>query len=298
MTGEKRFKVDNTVLDNVAGHMVARRKGKNGPEQLPLPGIGAMTALELYTLYACFYFAERSGDVNGLVEVSITDFIERLENERYEAGETGYQTFDTQTYKEVYDALFRLYTASREYVYTRKGQTYAIQTRLLTSLGLRFAGVDAVEDQPKHRLINLNAYSEDFPVWSLTGRRPNGLVFQLSPSLTAGILGRGEHIGYSLLPEFIFGFRKTPGGGGRQALLTQFVSRQTGNEVAIHIDNLRDKLAIPGRNVNRDRESILKHLKTLKDLGEIESYSLDRRNILRVKKTAKAAGKDPPPAKA
>lgn len=295
MSDRKPFKVDNIVLQNAPRHSYPAKK-RSGPEQFPLPGIGAMTALEECVIYACYYFFQQVGDPEVMVEVSMTEFAEQLAYERREAGQEGYLTFDSGVYQEIYDALFRLYSASRLYDYRRKGQDYYIQTRLLVTLGLRYPGVDSPE--ASQEAVNMNPYSENFAVWALPGRKPNGLVFQLSPALLNGVLGKGDHhMGYSLMPPVVFELRHTPGGARISTRLLAWVIRQVSLTPAIHIDKLRKQLGIPGRNVSRDREGILKGLQLLKDREVIESFEVDRKNIVRIRKPP-AQLESPPPAKA
>lgn len=295
MNDKKPFRVDNLVLHNVAGHSVASRKPRSGPEQLPLPGIGAMTALEECVMYACYFFAERAGDPQALIHVTLTEFAERLAYERREAGQEGYLTFDSDVYQEIYDGLFRLYTASREYVLPFKGHVALVNARLLTEFGPVYPNGERADQDPN--AINLNPYSEDLAVWAFEGRKPSGLVFRLSPSLVQGLLNKGQNIGYSLMPPAVFELRHTPGGARISTRLLVWVIRQASQTPAIHIDKLRKQLGIPGRNVSRDREGILKGLQLLKDRDVIESFEVDRQNIVRITK-ATSTVEDPPPAKA
>lgn len=294
MKDQKPFRVDNLVLHNVASHSYPAKK-RSGPEQIPLPVIGPMTALEECVMYACYYFVEKVGDPTALVQVTLTDFAERLAYEWREASWEGSVTFDSEVYRDVFDALLRLHTARRIYVLPLKGQHALVSSSLLSDLGPIYAGGVRADQDPE--AVNVNTYSEDQAVWAFEGRKPVGLVFRLAPALVQGLLGKGDNIGYSLMPPLVFELRHTPGGSRISTRLLAWVIRQVSQTPAIHIDKLRKQLGIPGRNVSRDREGILKGLQLLKDREVIQGFDLDRQNIVRITK-ATSTVEDPPPAKA
>lgn len=285
---DKPFKVDNMVLQNVAAQTAPLRKPRGEFQQLSMPGFDILTPLDECVIYACYNFAEDQGDYTSLIEVSMTDFAERLDYERRELGQTGYNTFGSNVYREIADSLFRLYTASREYVVPYKGHVYYIQTRFLETLGYRYPGDLDPETVPPHMRRNANPYSEDYAVWAIEGRRPNGIVFRLSSSLTQGILGRGQHIGYSLMPPLVFEMRHTPGGSRITTRLLTWVIRQTNKTVKISLKKLRSQLHVVGRNVSRDRDSIVKGLQLLKDRNVIEDFSIDSRDMVTIHKATPA----------
>lgn len=296
---DKPFKVDNVVLQNVAAQtapLQLQKKRAEEYQQLSMPGFDILTPLEECVIYACYYFAEREGKYDQKIQVSLTEFAERLAYERRESGQ--YSTFGSDVYRDIFDALCRLHTATWLFVLSYKGSIYPLNTRFLTTLGYGYSdllGPDGLDPQtaPQHilpMLKNVNPYS-DHPaaaVWAIEGRRATSIIFQLSSDLIQGILGRGQHIGYSLMPPSVFDIRHKPGGNRITTRLLTWVIRQASNTPKISLKNLRRQLVIAGRNVSRDRDSIVKGLQFLKDDKVIEDFSIDSRDMVTIYKATPA----------
>ena len=287
------FKTDNVWLENAPNLVGIQPRGSRWatPDsegvasiQLSLPGdLGRAYPLRPFDSWvadACYYFADQQEDPTAPVRVSLADMLDRLEVTRRQTGRRQGEGFHSDVYSDINATLLRLYQTEVDLRWNREGRSVHYKTRILSGFGWEYADGKAVEDVPDRLRARMN--DGEPVVFKRTDARPVAILYTLARELTSGLLRRGpDHIGYTLRPSSMFELRSE---APLVKLLADFVWRQTEPHIRRKLSTLRKQLGIPGRNVTRDRNSLLKAGLRLVELGYFAAFSIDEFNMVDIQK--------------
>lgn len=314
MKSRNTFKVDNALIQNAPQLFASSRRG--GAVQLSLPGL-AFGPFDYWATLALFSLLDpqRPGDP---VQTTPTELLRTLEFAREVSDAlAGYETFQTEGYHLVNDALHRLYTVEvswRHYWSVRSGkvgrpkkQWVDYRGRILVSYQYTYApGVTPAHMLPPGRRQNVNTAKTlngeaGPPIWrEVDGPRPVGIEYRLSPDLVKGLTGEAGNIGATIFPVKIFKLRPTFGPYPTATRLLIWACRQTAKTMTRKLDGLAEELALRGKDRRRNRETILRGFVMLKDAGVIEGFAVEGDKITFTKAPdwhfprADEADEDPP----
>jgi len=291
MSKTRTFKVDNQLIQRAPTIFGAKLRE---PSQLALPGFGGKPPLGPFDEWAAYglYALLDPKNPGAPVRTTPTELLEVLGFARkISSALAGYETFSSDGYQMVEEALHRLFTVEleRQDFWTvktpgKKGrprkQLVIFRGRIVISYALIYPeGVTPADLLPNDQRENVNRAKHLVPnappIWKVKdGPRPVGIEYRIHPDLVRGLTGEDPNIGSTTMPFKIFELRKTFGRNPTATRLLVWVMRQTANSLTRNLDVLANELKLDTRRVTKTRDDLVKSFEMIKAAQVIESYSI------------------------
>lgn len=289
MTKSNTFRVDNRILQPAPSIFGAKMRE---PNQLALPGIsdpplGPFDEWAAYGLYALLDPANPIAPVT----TTPTKLLEVLGFAReVSTALAGYQTFSSDGYQMVEEALHRLFSVEIERqdfwnvkLSGKRGrpkrQLVVFKGRILSSYELIYpVGVTPAHLLPPEQRENVNLAIDLIPnappIWRIkNGPRPEGIRYRINPDLVKGLTGEDPNIGATIMPFKIFALRKIFGRIPTATRLLVWVMRQTAHTMTRDLDGLAKELRLDPGHPSYMRKQLINGFKMLQDNRVIETFS-------------------------
>lgn len=288
LKSQKTFQVDNQWLQR--GPSLYLTKVKD-PLQLTLPGmtrrLPPFVEWASYGLYALLDPDKPTAPVR----TTPTELLDVLGFARdFSSSLSGYETFSSDSYRMVEEALHLLYSVELErwdYWNVRKPgqkrrrrQLVRLVGRFLTSYKLIYPeGVTPADFLPDEEREDINITKgllpDSRPIWrAKDGPRPEGIEYQIDPELVRGLSKEDPHIGITRMPFKIFELRKTFGRNPTATRVLVWVMRQAANTMTRDLDGLVRELNLDTDHMSYMRGQIIKAFEMLEREGVIVSYEI------------------------
>lgn len=286
MTRSETFKVDNQLIQWSPTIYGARRPG-----QLYLPGmekpLGPFDEWATYGLYALL----DPKDPAAPVVTTPTKLLEILGFARsISSALEGYETFPSENYQMVEEALHRLYSIemAREGHWKvkipgkrgpAKTQRIVWHGRILISYALIYPeGTTPAYLLPEEQREDVNRARGQVPnappIWrATTGPKPVGIEYRIHPDLVKGMSGDDPRIGATTMPFKIFDLRKDFGHKPTATRLLVWVMRQAADTMTRDLDSLAKELNLEPTQPSRNRDAILKGFSMLQAARVIDVFT-------------------------
>ena len=282
------FGVDNWWVQNSPTLYGTRRV-----RQLYLPGMEPFSPFDLWAtlgLYSLIAPADPTAEVR-TTPTAILDVLNfaKVVNEAF-----GYPTHTSDDYRMIDEALQRLFTVEvhlrNYYNKVKKGsrgrpskEWVEYSGRILVSYKYHYPeDVTPPEVAPRSKRINVNrATTPDGqpgpPIWKLNdSSKATGISFRFAPDLVQGL--QGGNIGATIFPIELFTLRPQLQPYPIATRLLVWTLRQTRSTIDRKLDTLANEINIRGKDRKRNRESIVKYLELLEELGIVADLQVDPLN--------------------
>lgn len=289
MTDDKTFHVDNFFMQAAPGIIGARAT------QLSLPGMEPFSIFDFWVAMGCYSLVDPKKPKEP-VTVTLSQVIEVLDFAKTiatDAAGYAWATYSSDSYALIRESFHRLYSVDvnirGEYsVRTRQGgrrqrRPVEYHGRLLSSYMYIYPRDVIPPDQlPESKRKNVNQAKTlkgepGPPVWELTdGPKPEAIQFRIADEMLRGLTKEDPNIGATIFPVRVFQLRRSlPSRDKTTPTVLAWVIRQTSRRPKIALDKLVKWVGFAGRNVERNRRSVLQSLATLKKAGVIEAFDHD-----------------------
>ena len=293
MTPKKKrstFRVDNQIIQH--GPNLFGAKKPKGDLQLSLPGdFAPFGPFDQWATLALYSLLDPKKPTEP-VKTTMTELIKALNFAKEASQVTGYDTYPTDAYEMVEEALHRLFTVEVDQrslynVLTDDGgrarQAVVYRGRILVSFEYVYApGVTPPGGLPPSKLRNVNkaktaSGEAGSPIYKIADgkTRPVGIRYRFAPDMVAGLTGGGR-IGSTVFPFAFFALRPEIGNNPTATRLAIWVIRQTAQTMKRSLDGLAAELNLDPKRSSRNRDALTQAFDTLKKLDVIESFEVNR----------------------
>lgn len=278
------FKVDNWLIQNASKLFGTRRA-----VQLALPGMEPFSPFDLWATLGLYSLLD-SADPTAEVRTTPTAILDVLNFAKVVSEALGYPTYTSDDYGMIDESLQRLFTVEvhlRDYYEIKKGgrgrpskEWVEYSGRILVSYKYHYPeDVTPPEVAPRSKRINVNrATTPDGqpgpPIWKLNdSSKATGISFRFAPDLVQGL--QGGNIGATVFPIQVFKLRPELQPYPIATRLLVWTLRQTRSTIDRKLDTLANEINIRGKDRRRNRETLIKYLGLLEDLGIVADVQVD-----------------------